>query len=129
MVKIKGIAWAGTKVDKDKYEATAKFFKDILGFKAVRTEEDVTIFQLPNSDLFEAIGPTQAPELNDFVVGPKVDFLVDDVRSARSELEKLGVKFEGPIYEGTDQSWTHFFAPDGHLYGLTDMHGHPAHEY
>ena len=127
MVKIKGIAWGGSKTDK--YEVTAKFFKDTLDFPVLSTENDVTIFRLPNGDIFEAVGPTQAVELNEHVSGPKVDFLVDDVHTARKELEQLGVKFLGPVYENPDQSWTHFWAPDGYLYGLTDMHGHPAHNY
>jgi hypothetical protein len=129
MVKIKGIAWAGTKLDKEKYEQTSKFFKDMLGFTPQRALDGLTIFELPNGDYFEVIGPNQAVELNGLVTGPKVDFLVDDVREAREELEKMGLKFEGPIYEAADQNWTHFWAPDGYLYGLTDMHAHPAQKY
>jgi len=129
MVKIKGIAWAGTKLEKDQYEKTAIFFRDVLGFKVQRLLDGLTIFELPNGDLFEVIGPDQAPELNGKVSGPKIDFLVDDVREARAELEKLGLRFEGVVLDAPDQSWTHFFAPDGHLYGLTDMHDHPANKY
>ena len=125
MIRIKGIAWAGTKTDK--YEETAKFFTEILGFTVLRSDKDITVYRLPNADLFEAIGPTQAVELNDIVSGPKVDFLVDDVRATRSEMEELGVIFEGPVYDGPYQSWTNFYGADGYLYGLTDMHGHPAH--
>jgi catechol 2,3-dioxygenase-like lactoylglutathione lyase family enzyme len=126
MIKIKGIAWAGTKTDN--YEETAKFFKDVLGFKVLRSDKDITVYRLPNDDVFEVIGPTQAVELNELVKGPKVDFLVDDVRETRREMEQSGVKFEGPVYDGPIQSWTNFHADDGHLYGLTDMHGHPDHE-
>lgn len=123
MEKIKGIAWAGTKTDK--YEKTAKFFKEILGLKPVREEKDITVFQLPNGDLFEVIGPTQGTSLGDLVSGPKVDFLVDNAREVRRELEELGVPFHGPLFGDEVQSWTHFFAPDGYLYGLTDMPDHP----
>jgi hypothetical protein len=124
-MKIKGIAWGGTKTSK--YEASAKFFKDVLGLTPKNTEVDVTVFQLPNGDLFEVIGPTQAVELNELVSGPKIDFLVDDVAAARAEMEKQGVQFFGPVYNSSEQSWTNFMGPDGYLYGLTDLHSHPAH--
>ena len=129
MVKIKGIVWAGTKVEQDKYQATADFFRDVLGFKPQRTFDGLTIFELPNGDLFEVIGPDHAVELNGVVSGPKVDFLVEDVREARRELEEQGMQFEGDVIDAEDQSWAHFFAPDGHLFGLSDMHGHPDQKY
>jgi len=128
MIKIKGICWGGTKVSEDQYEATAKFFKEVMGFKPYCVLDGVTIFKLPNGDLFESISPRQAVELNGIVSGPKIDFLVDDVAETRREMEKLGVKFEGPILRNPDQSWTNFWAPDDHLYGLTDMLGHPDHK-
>jgi len=127
MVRIKGICWGGTKVSEEQYEATAKFFTEVMGFKPYCVQDGAVIFQLPNSDIFETVSPRQAVELNGIVSGPKIDFLVYDVAETRREMEKLGVKFEGPIQSNSDQSWTHFWAPDGHLYGLTDMLGHPDH--
>ena len=43
------------------------------------------------------------------------------------EMEAKGVEFVGPIESDPDVgvSWTHFKAPDGHLYGLTTIEGHP----
>ena len=83
-------------------------------------------FELPNGDVFEIVAPG--------VVGlpdwecPKIDFLVEDVAAARAEMEAKGVEFVRPI-ESTPEVgfvWTHFRAPDGHLYGLTSIEGHPG---
>ncbi len=94
-MKIKGIAWAGTKTPK--YDETVAFFRDVLNLKVRESNPDVTVFEFPNGDLFEVIGPNVAPEM-DALTGPKVDFLVDDVDEAVSELEAQGCKIEGQIY-------------------------------
>jgi len=128
MARIKGIAWGGTRVDKDKYEATVKFFKDVIGFEVTVSDKDVTIYKLPNGDAFEILRPRQAVEQNNLVSGPKIDFLVDNVAETRKEMEKLGVKFEGSIQHNAYNNYTSFWAPDGYLYGLTDWLNHPGHK-
>jgi len=58
---------------------------------------------LPERDLFRA---------------PVVGFLVDDVPSARREMEEKGVTFIGPVYRGTDWEWSYFRSPEGHVFQI-----------
>ena len=88
------------------------------------TGTDLTVFELPNGDLFEVLGSRIAPEL-DALTGPKVDFLVDDVNEAVKELEAKGSKLEGSVYSTEIQNWANYYAPDGNMYGVTDLFNHP----
>lgn len=122
-MKIKGIAWAGTKTNK--FDHTVAFFRDRLGLKVRESIPDLTVFEFPNGDLFEVIGPTLAPEMAS-LTGPKVDFFVEDVPAAVKELEAKGFKIEGPIHSTPGiQNWANFYAPDGNMYGITDLRSHP----
>ena len=57
------------------------------------------------------------------------EFLVGDVAAARAELEALGAEPLGPVHHADDgNSWAHFRAPDGHVYGLTSHPGHRDHD-
>jgi hypothetical protein len=50
---VKGIVWSGTKTDK--YDEMRVFLKDILGFKVQEDKGIVTVFELPNGDIFELL--------------------------------------------------------------------------
>ena len=54
-----------------------------------------------------------------FNTGPVGEFLVDDVSSARAELESRGVEFLGETHTWGDYVWAHFKAPDDKIYGIT----------
>lgn len=125
-MKIKGIAWAGTKTKK--YDETVAFFRNILGLRIRESIADLTVFEFPNGDLFEVIGPGLAPEM-EILTGPKVDFFVDDVPATVSELKAKGFKIEGSIYSTPGiQNWANFYSPDGNMYGITDLKTHPLHD-
>ena len=53
---------------------------------------------------------------------------VEDIVATRAEMEAKGVEFIGPTRSDPENGmdWTHFKAPDGHVYGLTTIVGHPA---
>jgi len=123
-MRIKGIVWAGTKTVK--YDETVAFFVDTLELKIHETSPDLTVFRLPNGDIFEVIGPKLSPEM-DVLTGPKVDFLVENVDCAVAELENKGCKLQGKIYRSDTQNWANFLAPDGNMYGITDLSSHPLH--
>ena len=54
-------------------------------------------------------------------------FLVDDIASARAEMESQGVEFIGPIETAEDgNAWSHIRAPDGFIYELTYSPNHPS---
>lgn len=120
-MKVKGIVWSGTKTEK--YDAMRVFLKDVLGFKVQEDKGIVTVFELPNGDIFELLSPEAAPEIGN-PKGCKVDFLVEDVRQAAEELKAAGIEV-GPVYSEATQDWTNYRAPDGNLYGFTNMRFHP----
>jgi len=53
---------------------------------------------------------------------------VDDLEAARAELIERGIEFLDETQRAADGNcWSHFRAPDGHVYELTEQPGHPAH--
>lgn len=119
---IKGIAWAGSK--SEKYHETKNFFKNVLQIPVLEEHPDVTIFRLPNGDIFEVLSPNIAPEIG-MPQGAKVDFLVDNVTEALEELKAAGVKTDGIVFHEKTQDWANWYGPDGFIYGFTDMRFHP----
>ena len=49
---------------------------------------------------------------------PVLGFQVDDVRSARSELESRGVEFVTDVFGDESEGWTYFRGPDSYVYEL-----------
>ncbi len=123
-MNIKGIAWAGFKTKE--FEKMVSFFRDIMEFDISFEDKDVVTFKLPNGDLFEVLGPTQATELDD-MPGLKVDFLVDNVDESVAELKMKGVDIYGDVFHASDQNWVNFIGPNGSYFGLTELFAHPAH--
>ncbi|HZA85533.1 MAG TPA: VOC family protein, partial [Acidimicrobiales bacterium] len=54
-----------------------------------------------------------------FTTGPVVGFAVDDIESARAELEASGIDVLGPIQRGGGLAWLHFRGADGNIWELT----------
>jgi catechol 2,3-dioxygenase-like lactoylglutathione lyase family enzyme len=122
-MKIKGIVWLGTRTDR--FDQMADFCRDILGLPQSQSEPGFAVFELPNGDIFEIIDPQQS--MNIFMTHPVAGFLVDDIESARAEMESKGIEFIGPIHEDAeDYKYTHFRAPDGFIYELTYSTSHPS---
>jgi catechol 2,3-dioxygenase-like lactoylglutathione lyase family enzyme len=121
-MRIKGVVWLGTRTPR--FEAMVTFFQEISGLSPAYQSADFAMFDLPNGDRLEVFG-ADSPE-NDFITHPVAGFLVDDIAEARSELEAKGIEFIGPIEHGRKgYAWTHFRAPDGFVYELTQYPGHP----
>jgi catechol 2,3-dioxygenase-like lactoylglutathione lyase family enzyme len=121
-MRILGIGWLGSR--SAAYEAMTDFAVNTLGLTpAVRTG-DMTVFRLPDGDEFQLFGPE-----NDnlpFTDQPVAAFLVDDVPTARAELEAKGVEFIGDTEISGNAAWTYFRAPDGRVYELTHRKGGEA---
>jgi hypothetical protein len=121
-MKIKGIVWLGTQTTN--FENMREFFSTILGLSLLPSDPNVGLFELPNGDRFEVFSAKKDADL--FMSNPVAGFLVDDIISARAEMEKQGVEFIGPIQGETDDyKWTEFRAPDGFVYELTYYPAHP----
>ena len=122
-VEIKAIVWLGTRTAH--FDAMRGFFARIAGEPHI-DQPAFAVWDLMNGDRLEVFGPDgDAPP---FKEAPVAGFLVDDVAAARAELEQIdGVEFIGPIHgDGTlGNQWSHFRAPDGHVYEVTNRPDHP----
>ncbi len=124
MVSIKGVAWLGTRTER--FIEMRDFFAFVTGLKPRIDEPDFAVFDLASGDRLEVFGAP--PGEKSHMVAPVAGLLVDDVAAARGELEACGIEFIGPVEHADDgNSWSHFRAPDGHVYELTARPDHPAH--
>jgi hypothetical protein len=122
-MKVKGMVWLGTRTNQ--FDQMIHLCRDLLGLSQKWSEPGFAVFEMPNGDLFEVFGPDSI--YNQFMTHPVAGFLVDDIVSARAELEAQGIEFLGPIQGDTDDyKWTHFRAPDGFVYELTYSRHHPS---
>lgn len=115
-MNVLGIAWLGTRTSK--FEAMLHLYRNVMGMTLTHQEPGFLVLDLPNGDKVELFGEESAynPEFTHPVAG----FLVDDIESARAELEAAGVEFFAPIERTEDgYAWSHFRAPDGFVYELT----------
>jgi hypothetical protein len=122
-MKIKGIIWLGTHTNQ--FGPMTDFCRNVLGLSQTASEDGLAVFQLPDGDLFEVFDAQTFKD--EFMSHPVAGFLVDDIVSARIEMEAKGIEFIGPIHgETADYRWTHFRAPDGFVYELTYSTAHPS---
>jgi catechol 2,3-dioxygenase-like lactoylglutathione lyase family enzyme len=129
-MKVQRICFLSTRTAN--FDATAIFFRDVLGLDNAHTELGWSIFRLPtgkgeyakvygpekqNADLFPA-------EIQD---GLLVAFAVDDLVGAREELESADVELIGDIVWAADlfddpemagYGWFFFRGPDGNIYAM-----------
>jgi catechol 2,3-dioxygenase-like lactoylglutathione lyase family enzyme len=115
---IRGLCWLGTRADR--YADMKEFCHKVLGLALDHEEEDFVAFKLPDGSIVEVFGPSDQEHAH-FETGPVAGFEVDDIEAARARLEGAGVEFIGPIrrWAPTNQAWSHFRAPDGNVYELT----------
>jgi predicted enzyme related to lactoylglutathione lyase len=114
-MKVSALTWAGTRTDR--FDATVRFFEEVMGIELEETQAGFASFRTQEGDKFEVFGPEDTD--HDFMTCPVVGFGVDDIESARAELEGAGVEFIGPTQREGDHAWAHFRGPDGHVYEIT----------
>ena len=122
-MRVKGIHWLG--VWASDWNATTAFYRDVLGL-AVRGEgvqsspadAGARFMELAtaNGDFVEVFGDGLADR--ELFTSPMVGFLVEDVASARKEMEGKGAVFIGPIGRGGRWEWSYFRSPGGHVHQL-----------
>ena len=115
------LAWVGTRTADD--EATAAFFRDVLGLRANLLAPGFWLLKLPDASKAEVFGP-QSDVNRHFTTGPVAGFLVDDVPGAAAELRSKGTEIllESDV-DASGNAWVHFQAPDGNVYELTQDPG------
>ncbi len=124
-MKIKGLVWFGTRTPY--FDEMKAFFQQISGLDPAYQTEDFAMFTLPNGDRLEVFGASSPDSA--FMTHPVAGFLVEDIVAARAELEMMGIELVGPIeHAPKGYSWTHFRAPDGFVYELTENPRHPLNQ-
>ena len=117
-MKVKGLVFLGTRTSE--FDKMVGFARDVLGLSPRIEGPDFAVCELPNGDKIEIFGPRDKD--HDFMTCPVAGFLVEDVEQARAEMEAKGIEFIGPVQRwGEDISWSHFRAPDGHVYEITNQ--------
>lgn len=114
--KLKGLVWLGVRTKK--FEKLCDFYENKLRLPIIHDEPGFKVFDLPNGDRIEVFAENYKGKEH-FTTGPVVGFAVDNVETARKELEKEGIKFIGPI-QGNKTRWSHFYGPDGNIYEITN---------
>jgi predicted enzyme related to lactoylglutathione lyase len=113
---VQGIAWVGTRTDR--WSETVGMFEHRLGLRRRDDQPGIAVFTLDNGDTVEVF-TTDEPDHRHFTTGPVVGFAVDDIESARAELEASGIDVLGPIQRGGGLAWLHFRGADGIIWELT----------
>lgn len=122
-MKVKGLAWLGTRTPK--LRAMLTLYQNIMGMNLTHQEPGFVVLELPNGDKVELFGDESS--YNEFFTNPVAGFLVEDIDSARAEMEAHGVEFIGETERTEDgNAWAHFRAPDGFIYELTYTPNHPS---
>lgn len=113
---VMAISWAGVRTND--FDATIHYFSEIVGLPlSLRNDAtEVAHFRLESGDLFEVFGPNNRHvELR---ACPAFAFEVEDIESARKEMEEKGVEFVTEIRTRENHAWFYFRGPDGYLYKI-----------
>ena len=117
-MRIRGLTFVGTSTDDA--DGMAELVREVLGLPAVPVAgSGHQFFALPDGSTF-AIGPsdgTGAAGGDSRTIG----FLVDDVDEAAAELRAAGVPTDDDVSINSRYRYTHFRAPDGHVYELVEQ--------
>jgi glyoxylase I family protein len=111
-MRILGITFAGTSTAAR--PEMAAFLRDVLGLTPAHVEGvEADLFQLPDGSSFAVASPEGMGQTE-----RSLGFLVDDIDGAVRELAAAGADVESQIASNARQRYTHFRAPDGHVYEL-----------
>ena len=113
---VSAISWAGVRTND--FDATIHYFSEIIGLPLSLRDDatEVAHFRLESGDLFEVFGPNN-PHV-ELHACPVFAFKVEDIESARKEMEEKGVELVTEIRRWKDHGWFYFRGPDGYLYEL-----------
>ncbi|HLO13573.1 MAG TPA: VOC family protein [Anaerolineales bacterium] len=127
-MQVTGIGWAG--VLSDDFEATLRFFSDVLGLSLVYQDEtkELVHFRFPSGQLLEVYGPSNRhrKEKYQFFKGPVLGFEVDNVQLARQEMIARGARFITELESWEDDMWTLFLGPQDRLFEILRAARSPA---
>jgi catechol 2,3-dioxygenase-like lactoylglutathione lyase family enzyme len=114
-----GLTWIGTRTEA--YNETVAFFRDVLGLPTGVMRPSFIRFDLPDDGSVEVFRPGGPEDHAYFTTGPVVGIQVSDFDSARSDLERAGIRLVGEVGGKVGvYRWQHFRAPDGGVYEIVD---------
>ena len=117
-MQVRNVRWIG--VSTDNYPAMRELFETVMGLRPNFDEATTVEFATSEGDEIQLMAPGD-PYFDFFrehAHGPVPLFEVDDVHSARAELEAAGIEIIGALGRDSRWEWVHFRAPDGNLYEL-----------
>jgi catechol 2,3-dioxygenase-like lactoylglutathione lyase family enzyme len=129
-MKVLRVSFAATRTTD--FDATVGMFRDVLGMELAFANPGWAGFQLPSGerDLLEIVGRSEIDRRvvpSEFQHGVLIALAVDDVATAREELEVAGIELIGDLVWATDLTgnaaddgwgWCFFRGPDGNVYVL-----------
>lgn len=117
---VTGIGWHATVVDNESFDATRAFFGALLGTTPGWEAEGFTAFHAPDGSSLELLAPQHVPNygLNS---GAAFGFIVNDLDETTEMVRAAGGEILGEKVETASSTYQHFRAPDGRVYGLTEL--------
>ena len=113
-MRVLGYTWAGVRTAD--LNSAKRFFADVLGLRRSHEGKGLVQFELPSGQLFEVFGSES--RYYRLHACPVIGFQVEDVQSAKRELESKGVEFVTDLFGDEKEAWTYFRGPDGTLYEI-----------
>ena len=113
-VRVKGLSWVG--VGTDDYDASLRFFTQVLGFPVVDSGDRQAMLQVAPGQQLEIFGAEgRGKQLN---TPPTIAFEVDDVAEASKALVAGGAELIGEPGSWSGHEWQYFRTPDGHTFEI-----------
>lgn len=121
-VSIKGIVWLGTRTER--FAEMRDFIVRITGREPWIDQHEFAVFDLPNGDRIEVFGPHgEAPPFEAPVPASSSTTSTKLGPSSSERESRSSVRSRAE----NGNAWSHFRAPDGHVYEITSRPDHPTH--
>ena len=110
--------WVG--IGTDRYDEMVAFLRDVLGLRTSFEEPTTVELETSEGDQVQVMAPGDPyyEFFGAYARGPVPLFEVDDVHTARRELEVAGIEIVGAAERDSNWEWIYVLAPDGNLYEL-----------
>jgi glyoxylase I family protein len=113
---VRALVWLGTRTAR--LDEMRTFWRNLLGSNPTVDTPERAVFVLPSGDRVEL---SKERDHRHFTSGPVAGFLVDDLAATITRLETLGAELLPPASaDNSEVHWTHFRAPDGNVYEVTE---------
>lgn len=125
-MQVRNVRWIG--ISTESYDAMRELLGGVMGLRPSFDEATTVEFATSEGDEIQLMAPGD-PYFDFFrehAHGPVPLFEVDDVHSARAELEAAGIEVVGALGRDSRWEWIHFKAPDGNLYELASRRARPS---